>query len=117
MIRCRRIHLPPGPDDGTRVLVERLWPRGISKSRAALDLWLKAIAPSTGLRRWYGHDASRWQGFRQRYCDELDANPEAVAQLQAIAASGHLTLVYAARDEPGNSAQVLRDYLEGIRPR
>ncbi len=112
MIFCKRIYLPAELRDGHRVLVERLWPRGVSKADAAIDLWLKDVAPSPELRRWYGHDPSRWEEFQSRYLAELEANPEPVAQLLALATSDSLTLVYAARDEPGNSAQILQAYLQ-----
>jgi uncharacterized protein YeaO (DUF488 family) len=110
-IRCKRVYDPPAPGDGMRILVERLWPRGIRKADAAIDLWMKEIAPSQGLRQWFGHDAARWEEFQRRYRNELDANEESVAELLRLAGEQGLTLVYAARDEPGNSAQVLRDYL------
>lgn len=110
-VRCKRIYLPVSSDDGARVLVERLWPRGVSKADAALDLWLKDVAPSPGLRRWYAHDPARWDAFRQRYLDELDARDDEIAQLLALADHALLTLVYAARDVPGTGAQVLCDYL------
>ena len=112
MIRCKRIYLPADPKDGNRVLVERLWPRGMSKASAAIVLWLKDVAPSAELRRWFAHDPERWDEFQSRYRLELDANPEPVSQLLDLAAHGNLTLVYAARDEPGNSAQVLQAYLQ-----
>ncbi len=108
---CKRIYLPASAADGQRVLIERLWPRGISRADAALDLWLKEIAPSTDLRRWYGHEARRWAGFQRRYRDELVANGVAVEQLLELTGDAPLTLVYAAREQPGNSAQVLRAYL------
>ncbi len=111
MIRCKRIYIPTGPEDGMRVLVERMWPRGLTKAAAAIDLWLKDVAPSTELRRWYGHDPARWEEFRMRYRAELERNAEPIATLLNQAASSDLTLVYAARDEPGNSAQVLQTYL------
>ena len=110
-IRCKRVYLPPARDDGLRVLVERLWPRGVSKVAASIDLWRKDIAPSQELRRWYDHDAGRWSTFCLRYREELDANTESVGQLLELAQGSPLTLVYAARDEPGNSAQLLREYL------
>jgi uncharacterized protein YeaO (DUF488 family) len=110
-IRCKRIYAGVDAGDGIRVLVERLWPRGVRKADAAIDLWLKDIAPSAELRRWFGHDPSRWDAFQTRYRNELDANPRPVADLLRLAEEQDLTLVYSARDEPGNSAQVLRDYL------
>lgn len=111
MIHCKRIYLPPTPTDGQRVLVERLWPRGITKERASIDLWLKEIAPSDELRRWFGHAPARWEAFQTRYRIELETRADQVAELLRIARADNLTLVYAARDEPGNSAMVLRDFL------
>ncbi len=110
-IRCKRIYEAPDADDGVRVLVERLWPRGVRKTEAAVDHWMKEIAPSPALRRWFGHDKGRWEAFGRRYRNELAANAGLVHQLLQLAATRDLTLVYAARDQPGNSAQVLRDYL------
>lgn len=111
MIRCKRVYEEPAPDDGLRVLVERLWPRGIRKVDAAIDRWMKEIAPSPALRQWYGHDPARWDEFQRHYRDELDANSGLVDELLQLAAEHNLTLVYSARDEPGSSAQVLSDYL------
>ena len=91
--------------------MERLWPRGIRKAEAAIDLWPRDIAPSPALRQWFGHDPARWDEFQRRYQDELVANSEPVDALLQLAAESDLTLVYASRDEPGNSAQVLRDHL------
>ncbi len=95
-----------------RVLVDRLWPRGITKERLGVDHWMKAIAPSAELRKAFGHDPARFPDFAERYCAELDANAELVAALRARLADGPLTLVYAARDAERNQARVLRDYLE-----
>jgi uncharacterized protein YeaO (DUF488 family) len=111
MIQVKRVYEPPAESDGFRVLVERLWPRGISKERAHLDLWLKDVAPSPGLREWYRHDVSKWDEFRRRYRAELEQNPGAVDQLRRMAGEKNLTLVYAARDEQHNSAGLLMDYL------
>lgn len=110
-VRCKRIYEAPAPDDGLRVLVERLWPRGFRKADAAVDLWMKDIAPSPALRKWFGHDPARWDAFKQRYQDELDANAGLVDELVQLTTTQDLTLLHAARDEPGNSAQLLRDYL------
>lgn len=110
-IRCKRIYEEPASDDGLRVLVERLWPRGIRRADAALDRWMKEIAPSPALRQWYGHDPARWDEFQRRYRDELAADTGPVDELLQLATEHDLTLVYAARDEPGHSAQVLRDCL------
>jgi uncharacterized protein YeaO (DUF488 family) len=110
-IRLKRAYEPPGEDDGTRVLVDRLWPRGVKKSGAAIDLWIKDIAPSAELRRWFAHDPERWPEFRRRYEDELRQKPEPVEELRALAGKGPLTLVFAARDAARNDAVVLRDLL------
>ncbi|MFT9332511.1 MAG: DUF488 domain-containing protein [Acetobacter persici] len=110
-IQVRRVYDAPSPTDGTRVLVDRLWPRGVSKERAALDLWLKDIAPSTALREWFGHDPARWEGFCQRYRAELDANPACVEQLETLARKGPMTLLFGARNTEQNEAVVLAAYL------
>jgi uncharacterized protein YeaO (DUF488 family) len=97
---------------GFRVLVDRLWPRGVSKQRAALDLWVRDLAPSDELRRWYGHDAEKWDEFRRRYFAELDSNPDAVADLEAALASHPVvTLLYSSREERLNNAAALAEYL------
>ena len=115
-IRTKRIYDPPDVADGRRVLVDRLWPRGVRKEAAALTLWLKDIAPSPELRRWFGHDPARWAEFARRYRAELAANPAALARLGELARSGRVTLLYGARDAVHNHALVvadaLRDYLE-----
>ena len=112
LIRVKRAYDDPSPRDGQRVLVERLWPRGLTKARAAIDFWHKEVAPSAELRRWFGHDAAKWPEFRRRYLKELRHNPQAVDLLRRKAKRGPLTLVYAARDDEHNSAVVLNDYLE-----
>jgi uncharacterized protein YeaO (DUF488 family) len=111
-VRIRRVYEPPTPDDGRRILVDRLWPRGLSKAKAAIDTWVKDVAPSTELRRWFGHDPARWDAFRQRYRQELAANPQALQRLLEAAANGPITLLYAARDEQRNEAAVLQEILE-----
>ncbi|MGY0505341.1 DUF488 domain-containing protein [Luteimonas sp. e5] len=111
----KRIYEAPAASDGQRVLVDRLWPRGVSKARAKLDAWLKAIAPSDELRDWFGHDPEKWDEARRRYFAELDANAEAVAELRAMLAKGRVTLLYAARDTQHNNAQALLEYLTGKR--
>jgi len=103
----KRAYLPYAPTDGTRVLVERLWPRGLTKAKAKIDLWLKDVAPSPALRSWYSHDPARWPEFRRRYRAELDTNPETVDELRALCRKGPVTLIYAARDEVRNSARIL----------
>jgi uncharacterized protein YeaO (DUF488 family) len=118
-IRIKRIYDPPDVADGRRVLVDRLWPRGVRKEAAALTLWLKDIAPSPELRQWFGHDPARWAEFARRYRAELAANPAALARLGELARSGRLTLLYGARDAAHSHALVLadtlRDYLETSR--
>lgn len=110
-ISIRRAYDPPGTGEGQRVLVDRLWPRGLSHERLGADLWLKDIAPSDELRHWFGHDPAKWDEFRRRYIAELDANPEPVRQLRALAGQGPLTLLFAAHDAQHNNAVALRDYL------
>lgn len=110
-IRIKRVYEDPSPDDGTRVLVDRLWPRGVSKEEAQLDDWLKDVAPSDELREWFDHDPDCWVEFRERYHNELDDRPDAVQQLLDYARSGTLTLVYATTDEEHNNAVALADYL------
>ncbi len=112
-IRLKRAYEKPSPADGTRILVDRLWPRGISREKAALDGWMKEIAPSTELRKWFAHDPKRWEEFRRRYSEELRAHPERLEELRSFARKGTLTLVYAAHDEAHNDAVVLRDVLLG----
>ena len=112
-VALKRVYEPAEPEDGTRVLVDRLWPRGLRKDKADLDLWAKDIAPSNALRRWFAHKPERWEEFDKRYRAELAA-PEAQPQVEALRAmsrKGRVTLLYAARDESMNNAVVLRDYL------
>ena len=115
MIRVKRIYEPPEPADGHRVLVDRLWPRGLKKEAAALDEWLRDIAPSPELRKWFNHDPARWSGFKARYRRELEAPDRLahLARLRTLAERSALTLLYAARDERHNGALVVRDVLEG----
>jgi uncharacterized protein YeaO (DUF488 family) len=110
-VRLKRAYLPPAPEDGFRVLVDRLWPRGLTKTEAALDLWLKDAAPSAELRRWFGHDPGRWTEFCGRYEAELTKKRDILRQLIDIAHGRTITLVYGARDEYHNHALVLRDAL------
>lgn len=109
--RLKRIYAPAEEGDGARVLVDGLWPRGVSKARAALTLWCKDAAPSTELRRWFGHDPACWEEFRRRYRAELREKDDALAPLRDLAARGVVTLLYAARDERHNEAVVLREVL------
>jgi uncharacterized protein YeaO (DUF488 family) len=110
-IRLKRAYAPPSADDGIRVLVDRLWPRGVRKSDAAIDRWVKDIAPSTELRRWFGHDPARWDEFERRYSAELSKDAVLLNELRDIAKKGTLTLVYSAHDEAHNQAVVLRNVL------
>ncbi|HWG77745.1 MAG TPA: DUF488 domain-containing protein [Steroidobacteraceae bacterium] len=110
-IHIKRAYESPSAHDGTRVLVDRMWPRGLKKTDAAISQWMKDIAPSTELRKWFGHDPERWEEFRQRYEGELDAKGELLGKLKELAAKGPLTLVYSAHDEAHNQAVVLRDKL------
>lgn len=110
-ILIKRVYEAAEPDDGFRVLVDRLWPRGISKERMQMDLWLKDAAPSTALRTWFNHEQSKLENFKHRYFLELDAQPEAVKILLEKAAKGRLTLLFAAHDMECNHALVLREYL------
>jgi len=112
-VRLKRAYANPSADDGIRILIDRLWPRGIVKANADIDLWAKDIAPSTALRRWFGHDPARWQGFRRRYSDEIHRHRDRLGELRALAARGRITLVFAAHDETHNDAVVLRDILLG----
>ncbi len=115
-LRIKRIYDPVDPEDGFRVLIDRLWPRGLSKEKAKIDLWLKEIAPSTELRQWFHHEPERWDEFRQKYLQELDQHPEAVARLHELITSRRITLLFAARDTEHNHALVLRDYLSASGP-
>ena len=112
-VPLKRVHLPACPEDGVRILVDRLWPRGVSKARAALAFWNKDVPPTTRLRQWFGHDPARWEEFCRRYRAELEANPEAVEALGALARQGRVTLVFGARGEAHNEAVVLREVLLG----
>jgi uncharacterized protein YeaO (DUF488 family) len=110
-IRTKRVYEPFAPHDGLRVLVDRVWPRGMTKEQVQADLWLKAVAPSTALRKWFGHDRSKWVAFKSHYFMELAANPEAVARLLDEAEKGPVTLLYSAHECEYNQAVALKDYL------
>ena len=112
-IKVKRAYAPPSGEDGVRVLVDRLWPRGLSRTQAGADLWLKEVAPSPALRRWFGHDARRWKHFRYRYRAELAHHPDELGVLNDLRRRGPITLLFAARDEAHNNAVVLREVLEG----
>lgn len=110
-IQTKRVYDPADPLDGFRVLVDRVWPRGLSKDQVQADLWLKEIAPGTALRKWFAHDRLKWGEFKERYFLELDANPEPVGRLMAEAEKGRLTLLFSARDVECNQAVALKEYL------
>ena len=110
-IDIARAYDPPGSDSGTRFLVDRMWPRGVSKESLGIEAWLRDVAPSTELRRWFGHDPARWEEFQKRYWAELDANPASWQPLLDAAERGPVTLVFGARDREHNQAVVLRAYL------
>jgi uncharacterized protein YeaO (DUF488 family) len=113
-VQVKRVYEPPGKDDGVRVLVDRLWPRGLTKTRAAVDLWLKDIGPSLALRKWFNRDPSRWGEFKQRYAAELDAlgaRSPTVAALTGAVRRGKVTLLFGARDQQHNTAVALHQYL------
>lgn len=112
MIRVKRVYESAGPDDGTRFLVDKVWPRGIKKESLPLDGWLKDVAPSGTLRRWFGHDPQKWTEFRERYFEELESNPEAIRPILEAARQGDVTLIYSARDTEHNNAVALKQYLE-----
>ena len=111
MIKLKRVYEAPSDDDGVRILVERLWPRGISKENAKVDEWLKEIAPSQELRKWFQHDPAKWEEFQERYRKELDQNQELLKELKRKARGKTVTFVYAASDEQRNSALLLKNYL------
>lgn len=114
-VAIKRVYDPPESDDGTRILVDRLWPRGLSKERAKVDIWLKEVAPSNDLRKWFGHDPDKFAEFRHRYEVELESESgqQALTRLRELVRQGPATLVYAARDSEYNNAVVLRDVLRG----
>lgn len=110
-IRVKRIYDGRASDDGTRVLVDRIWPRGVPKKDAALDHWIRDVAPSSELRKWFGHDPDKWPEFKRRYFNELDAAPQAVDELREAIGKGDATLLFAAKDESHNNAVALDEYL------
>lgn len=112
-IQLKRAYDSAGSSDGTRILIDRLWPRGVRKEDAAIDLWAKDLAPSAALRRWFGHDPARWREFRRRYSQEIHQHRGRLGELRALARGGRITLVFAARDKLRNDAVVLRDILLG----
>jgi len=113
MIKVKRVYDPVEPDDGRRFLVDRLWPRGMRKEALRMEGWLRDVAPSDRLRRWFGHDPKKWEEFRRRYFAELEAHPEAWQPLREAARAGNVTLLFSARDTSYNNAVALREFLEG----
>ncbi|TPJ38251.1 MULTISPECIES: DUF488 family protein [unclassified Mesorhizobium] len=110
-VKLKRAYESPAADDGTRVLIDRLWPRGVKKTDAAIDCWIKELAPSTELRKWFGHDPARWQEFRRRYAAEIHERRDDLDRLRDLMRQGAVTLVYSAHDEAHNDAIVLREVL------
>ncbi len=113
-IRIKRVYDEPDKTDGRRVLVDRLWPRGLSKEKARVDIWMKEIAPSTALRRWYGHDPNKWPEFKAKYAAELDANHNKVKGLLAEVQGKTVTLLYSSKERRLNNAVALKEYMELI---
>jgi uncharacterized protein YeaO (DUF488 family) len=110
-IRLKRAYEKAERADGTRILVDRLWPRGLTKDKAAIDLWLKEVAPSTELRKWFGHDPKKWRNFRSRYRTELKQHSTPLQLIKSKAKEGVVTLIYGARDQEHNEALILREFL------
>ena len=113
LVGIKRIYDPPSPEDGKRILVDRLWPRGVKKEDARIDEWLKEIAPSDELRRWFSHDPSRWEEFKRRYMKELEKKQDMVNRLRAEAKRVRVTLLFAARDTEFNNAVIVREVIRG----
>lgn len=111
-IQIKRAYDDPSDDAGTRILVDRLWPRGVSKEEARIDFWPKEVAPSNELRKWYGHDPERWEDFKERYFAELDEGPEGLEELLERVREGPVTFVYSSKERRFNNARALREYVE-----
>ena len=114
-IRTKRVYEPPAKADGLRVLVDRVWPRGVSKAGAKVEHWMKDVAPSTSLRKWFAHDPDKWQDFKAAYFEELAPHREALRELLHEAGGGTLTLVYGAKDTRHNNAEALKQYLNRLK--
>ena len=112
MIKLKRVYEEPAEGDGLRILVERLWPRGFTKERARIGLWLKEVAPSPELRKWFGHDPAKWEEFRKRYLRERRAHPDEIRKLREKMRQGMLTIVFGSKEERFNNANALKEYLE-----
>ena len=113
-IRVKRVYETPEEADGRRILVDRLWARGLSKEKAKVDVWVKEIAPTTELRRWYGHDSNKWAEFKSRYVAELEANPDQVKEILREVQAGIVTFLYSSKEEQLNNAVALKEYIESI---
>ena len=113
-IRVKRVYEEPEESDGRRILVDRLWARGLSKEKAKVDVWVKEIAPSTELRRWYGHDPNKWTEFKSRYAAELESNPGQVEEILGEIQAGIVTFLYSSKEEQLNNAVALKEYIESI---
>jgi len=114
-VRTKRVYDKPEPSDGRRILIDRLWPRGLAKTVAKIDFWAKAVAPSNELRRWYQHEPAKWREFRRRYFAELDANPAGVAELRSQLGRGTVTVLFGSKETRRNNATALREYLTARR--
>lgn len=114
-LRTKRVYDEASPSDGRRILIDRLWPRGLTKAAANVDFWAKAVAPSNELRQWYGHEPAKWPEFRRRYFAELDANPGGVAELRAQCGRGTVTILFGSKETRLNNATALREYLAARR--
>jgi uncharacterized protein YeaO (DUF488 family) len=114
-LRTKRIYLESEKSDGTRILIDRLWPRGVSKEAAQIDFWAKSVAPSNALRKWYQHDPAKWDEFRERYFAELDSNPVGVAEIRSALGVEATTILFASKEEVLNNASALVEYLESNR--
>jgi uncharacterized protein YeaO (DUF488 family) len=111
-ITLKRVYAEPSESDGTRILVDRLWPRGLTKEKAKVDVWLKDIAPTTELRKWFNHEPSKWPEFKKRYWDEISNNTDALSTFKKHLADGKVTIVYGAKDEKHNEAVVIKQYFD-----
>jgi uncharacterized protein YeaO (DUF488 family) len=112
MIKIKRVHEPPSPDDGKRILIDRLWPRGLKKEEAHVGEWMKDIAPSSDLRKWFGHDPAKWSGFKRRFFKELQGKQEQIDRIADSAGKGPVTLLFGSKEERFNNAAALKEYIE-----
>lgn len=115
MIKMKRVYDPPSRNDGTRILIDRLWPRGLKKEDARIDEWMKELAPSSELRKWFDHDPEKWDEFRRRFIEELQGKQETLDHVVALAQKGTVTLLFASKEERFNNAVALKEYMEAGR--